>query len=343
MLTSLLAAATLAAADSTVYPVLNHDRSAGSMVVTRNGDSITVRYVFTDRNRGTRVHWRYLVRHGRTLSAELRPVLPDDRLGDPTARTEIFGDSIRRWSPTSSTTERLQPDVYYTFGGTPYEQALLAKHVLRQPQRTAKLPNNNSIRAEIVKEATVTTSRGKERVRLVSLDRGVGASPQLVWLDASDNLFATEVSWFITVKPGAESALATLRKLEIEYRDAQAGALNKRLMRATNGTIAIKNGDLFDSDRGVVRPRTTVLVRGDRIVAVGPSDSVAIPAGATVIDATGKTIMPGMWEMHAHFQLTSENSGSAIQLSHGITTVRDVAADIDVAVSQRDRAQAGKI
>ena len=194
-----------------------------------------------------------------------------------------------------------------------------------------------------MKETTVSTARGRERVRLVSLDRGVGASPQLVWLDASDNLFATEVGWFITVKPGAESTLPALRKIEIEYRDAQAEALNKRLMRPTNATIAIKNGDLFDSDRGVIRPRTTVVVRGDRIVAVGASDSVAIPADATVIDATGKTIMPGMWEMHGHLQLTSQNSGSAVQLSYGITTVRDVASDIDVAVSQRDRAQSGRI
>jgi len=195
----------------------------------------------------------------------------------------------------------------------------------------------------VLKEATVSTSRGKEHVRLVSMDRGVGASPQLIWLDANDDLFATEVSWFITVKPGAEVALPALRKIETAYRDAQAEALNARLVKRTNGTVAIKNGDLFDSERGLMQPRMTVVIRGDRIAAVGPADSVAIPTDATVIDATGKTIMPGMWEMHGHMQLTSENSGSPMQLSYGITTARDLASDIDVATSQRDRAQAGRI
>jgi imidazolonepropionase-like amidohydrolase len=343
MLMTLLFAASLAAPDSTLYPVLNHDRSAGSMVVTRHGDTVTVRYVFTDRNRGTRVHWRYVVRDGRRIFAEFRPVLGDEDLGDPMLRTEIVGDSIRRWSPTSIATEPLQPDVFYVTGTTPYDQVTIATHALHQPQHTVKLPNNVTVHAEVLKEATVSTSRGKERVRLISMDRGVGASPELIWLDANDDLFATEVGWFITVKPGAEATLPTLRKLEIEYRDTQAESLNARLMKRTNGAIALKNGDLFDSERGVMRPRTTVIIRGDRIVAVGPSDSVAVPADATVIDVTGKTVMPGMWEMHSHMQLTSESSSSPMQLSHGITTARDLASDIDVATSQRDRAQLGRL
>jgi len=50
----ILLAATVAAADGTVYPVFNHERVAGSMIVKRSTDTVTVRYVFTDRNRGSR-------------------------------------------------------------------------------------------------------------------------------------------------------------------------------------------------------------------------------------------------------------------------------------------------
>ncbi len=341
MFISLLLASVVASSDSVVYPVVNHGRPAGSMVVTRAGDSLSVRFVFTDRNRGARLHARYVLRDGRTTWAELRPVLADDRIGEPTSRLEVIGDSLRRWSPTATSTERIQPDVYYQLGATPYDQVLLARYLLRQPQRTAKLSNNTTARAEILKETTVPTTHGDERVRLVAINRDFGSS--LVWLDAKDDLFATETGWFITVKPGAESALDTLRKIETAYRDAQAESLNARLMKPTSGIIAVKNGNLFDSEAGVVRPRTTVLIRGDRIVAVGPADSVAIPGNATIIDATGKTIMPGMVDMHGHLQLTSENLGSVLQLANGITTVRDLASDIDVATSQRDRAQAGRI
>ena len=43
-------------------------------------------------------------------------------------------------------------------------------------------------------------------------------SPDLIWLDSHDELFATDVSWFMTVKPGAEPALPTLRKIEARVR-----------------------------------------------------------------------------------------------------------------------------
>jgi imidazolonepropionase-like amidohydrolase len=177
----------------------------------------------------------------------------------------------------------------------------------------------------------------------VAIDRDSGSTPDLLWLDASDELFSTDVGWFMTVKPGAEPALPTLRKIETAYIDERAAALNTRLMHPTSGVVAITNADLFDSERGVIRPKTTVLIRGERVVAVGPSDSVNVPSGATIIDATGKTVMPGMWDMHGHMQLESETSSSLMQLAQGITTVRDLASDIDVATSQRDRAQAGRI
>jgi imidazolonepropionase-like amidohydrolase len=333
------------ATDSTVYPVLNHDRPVGSMVVVRHGDSVTVRWIFTDRNRGTRLETRYVLRDGRIVFSENRPILADDRSGEPTSRLELVGDSIRRWTPARTTTEAYHADAYYGSTFTPFEEAALARFLLRRPDHTTKLPGPTSpaMRLDVVKETSIQTSHGKERARLVALYRGTTDTPEMVWLDGNDDLLATEVGWFITVKPGAETALPALRKIETEFRDAKAEAMNRRLVKTTSGTIAIVHGDVFDSERGAMRPRTTVVVRGDRIVAVGPDDSVSVPAGATVIDAAGKTVMPGLWEMHNHMQLFSESLGSPMQLSYGITTARDLASDIDVATSQRDRAERGLI
>ena len=344
-LTVLAVAATIVvpSADSIVYPVLNHDRPAGTMVVTRNGDSVRVRYVFTDRNRGTRLETREVIRGNTLLSFETRPVLPDDRAGDPTIRFEMLGDSIRTTTPTRSSTEKAQPGVYYTFTFTPFDQARLAKYLLRQPDHSAKISPTTTMHLEVVREASVPTAHGSEKVRLVSVASGANGTPQLLWLDSSDELFATETSWFMTVKPGAQPALPMLRKMEAAYRDPAAEALNTRLMKATGGTIAIINGDVFDSEAGTLRPRTNVVIRGDRIVAVGPAESTPAPSGATVIDAMGKTVVPGLWDMHGHMQTTSQSLLGEMQLSFGITTVRDLGSDPDIAISNRDRAQAGKL
>jgi len=344
MLTFLLAAATAAtAADSVVYPVLNHDRPCGTMVVYRNGDSVRVRYVFTDRNRGTRIEMREVLRDDMVASLESRPVLADDRAGEPTFRIEIAGDSIRQVSAQRSSIEKVVPGIYYTATFTPFDQVRFARYLLRQPNHTARVSENTSVKLEILREATVPTKHGNERVRLVSMSTGNSPAPQLVWLDSRDDLFATAISWFMTVKAGAEPALPQLRKIEMAIDDAQAEALNKRLLKPTSGTIAITGGDVFDSETGRMRPHMNVIIRGDRIAAVGPAESTPAPSGATIVDATGRTVVPGLWDMHGHMQETSQLLLGVMQLSHGITTIRDLGSDPDVAMSNRDRSQAGKL
>jgi imidazolonepropionase-like amidohydrolase len=67
--------------------------------------------------------------------------------------------------------------------------------------------------------------------------------------------------------------------------------------------IAITGGLLLDGSGGPPRHDQTVLIQGERIVAVGPAESVKVPLGAHTIDATGMTIMPGLINSNQHIQL----------------------------------------
>ena len=342
LLTTLALGIVLPSNDSTVYTVLNHNRPAGTMVVWRSGDSARVRYVYTDRNRGTRIEVHYALRGDSAWFIEQRPVLADDRTGDVTSRLRITADSLHRWSRRDSSSVKLEPGDYPWVYNTPFDELLLAKHLLRSPNRSARTAKDTITHLEIVNETTVATSHGRERVRLVAMGTNHEDAPDLIWLDSHDDLFATEADWFMTVKPGAEPALPTLRRIESSYRDAAAEALDKRVRARIEATIVIRNGDVFDSEKGTILPHTTVIVRGDRIVAIGPADSVSAPANATVIDATGKTVMPGMWDMHGHLQTTSGAFLGPMQLSFGLTTVRDLGSDPDVAIAYRDAGNTGR-
>jgi imidazolonepropionase-like amidohydrolase len=336
----------IAATDTTKYVVLNHGRPAGDMIVVQRGDSVLLHYEYRDRNRGFHAENRYHILRGAMVGAEARvlPLEQESPIPDASDRFEIAADSVRHSGRGGATSTRIDPGTYYGLqSSTPFDQAVLARFLLRQPGHAAKFGDGRAVRLEIANETTVPTSTGRQRVRLALIHAGTDGTPSAIWLDSRDELFASDVAWFITVRAGAESALPALRAIETSYRDAEAEALAKRLTRPPSSAIAIVNGDVFDSERGVMRPHMTVVVNKDRIVSVGPADSVRPPAGAVVIDAAGKTIIPGLWDMHGHLQFTSQNTLSVAQLSFGLTTVRDLASDLDVAVSQRDRAATGRI
>src|SRR5690242_15377730 len=64
--------------------------------------------------------------------------------------------------------------------------------------------------------------------------------------------------------------------------------------------IVIKAGRLLDGTTKPALEHAVVLVRGDRIEAVGPASSVPIPAGARVIDLSSDTVLPGLINGHDH-------------------------------------------
>jgi imidazolonepropionase-like amidohydrolase len=69
---------------------------------------------------------------------------------------------------------------------------------------------------------------------------------------------------------------------------------------AQTAVIAIVHSRIIDGRGGPVIPNGTVLLRGKRIEAVGAPAGVSVPAGARIIDAAGKTVMPGLADMHLH-------------------------------------------
>lgn len=343
----LLSVLAQSAPDTTTWTVDNHGRKAGEMTVVTRGDSLTVRFIYTDRNRGARVATRYrLGRDGAPLAGVQLSILADGSDGEVAERFELAGDSVRfaigeRVPATSVPT----PGTYVGLrGGTPWEAAALARFLLGRRDRAATLlGGGGSARAEIVADTVFGSGAARRRARLVMVYRGTTANPEAIWLDERGGLLATGANWFITVRAGSEALLPALRAVELRWRDAQGEAVAKEARTPTPGAIVIRNGDLFDAEAGVVRSGQTIVVLGDRIVAIGANDAVPVPAGATVIDATGKTVMPGLWDMHAHLQVANQGALSLIQLANGITTIRDLAADVDVAVSQRDRERAGKL
>src|SRR3546814_18603931 len=92
-------------------------------------------------------------------------------------------------------------------------------------------------------------------------------------------------------------------------------------MRISDWSSDVCSSDLFDAVSGGVRP-ATVVIQGNRIKAVLPPDATGWGADAKIIDAAGKTVMPGLIDMHTHVNYPDRASPFDEQGSEGAGTRR---------------------
>lgn len=109
------------------------------------------------------------------------------------------------------------------------------------------------------------------------------------------------------------------------------GSDNKigEIVKAAKTTVVFTNITIIDVRQGEAKPAMTVMISGEEITEVGPVGTIEIPVAAKVIDATGKYLIPGLWDMHAH-TTTDRNTRKIIfplYISHGITGIRSMNAD----------------
>lgn len=129
--------------------------------------------------------------------------------------------------------------------------------------------------------------------------------------------------------------------------------------------LALVGGMLLDGYDAPPLHHAAVLIEGDRIVRVGPAASTPVPAGYTVIDTSGRTMMPGMIELHAHLVLlghgnyatwfpwidrqggepmlrTVMTTAAAQLLEAGVTSAVDLGAPLEASLAVRADIEAGR-
>jgi imidazolonepropionase-like amidohydrolase len=167
--------------------------------------------------------------------------------------------------------------------------------------------------------------------------RGAGFTPSYSWFEASGPWFGRFSAFFPSiVPPGWESVIPRMIEHQNDL-DRAAEALLAKAARHVPPTagIAFTHAQVLDIASGKWLADHTILVIGDTIKAVGPR--VAIPSGAEVVDLSGKRVIPGMVDMHAHMR----PEDGALAIASGITTVRDVGNEPDVLDAHKERIDRG--
>jgi imidazolonepropionase-like amidohydrolase len=190
----------------------------------------------------------------------------------------------------------------------------------------------------------VTIEGKKTQLDCYSL-AGLTWGRQTLWMDSKGKVIAVVgiggdiEATLPVVHEGFESALPYFLKRAAEVAVQQLTVTALRLSPLRRTSIAIVGGTLIDGTGSAPVADSVVLIDGEQIISAGPRSQVKIPKGAQVLDARGKYLLPGLWDMHSHF--FKAEFGPAY-LAAGVTTVRDVGNEFEFVTTLRDAFRNGR-
>jgi imidazolonepropionase-like amidohydrolase/uncharacterized membrane protein len=225
-------------------------------------------------------------------------------------------------------------------------RALLIRYWERhgKPEHLAVVPGTptRDVRIEYRGEDSVRLSGQMIRMRRFSVD-GVVWGRETVWLDADDRFAAIVTRIHILplegIRDDLKLALPLLQKAAIQDGMSDLEAALKATKPIAEKTFALVGARLIDGTGRAPIANATIVVRDGRIVAAGPKSDTAVPAGTKVIDAGGTTILPGLWDMHAH---ASNVEWLSAYLGAGVTTIRDMGGEQPYLTALRDTVSNGR-
>ncbi len=318
------------------YAVITVGRHAGDAELRIQPDGTRLsHFTFNDRGRGPDVR-AAIVLDDRGAPRWYRAT-GHDYLKAPVDEQLDVQDGALVWKSTSEHDHaRLDAGFFGPLSGPFDSGAILARALLAAPGHRVKLLPAGEAWIEDISARDVEIGGQPRTLRRIAI-AGAGFQPELLWVDEDGEYFAEVSPWSSVIREGAEAAIPTLVADDQKWLAARAARLAATLAhRPPAAGLAITHARLFDSEQKTIVPDATVIVVGDRIAAVGDA-STPVPAGARVIDAHGRTLLPGLWDMHVHL---SDGDGT-LQLASGITTVRDLGNDIDDLTARVARFDAG--
>jgi len=167
---------------------------------------------------------------------------------------------------------------------------------------------------------------------------------ETLWFDSNRKLVAevstdAEFDHFEAIRDGYETVLGDfVGKAGADGMSALA-EISKGIPGSRSATLAIVGATLIDGTGTAPLPDSAVVIHNGRVVAVGPRSEVRIPKKAIVLDAKGRFILPGLWDMHAHFE---QVEWGPIYLAAGVTTVRDCGNEFEFITAVRDAVAQGR-
>jgi hypothetical protein len=313
-------------AETTRYDIhAENGKRIGEQVVERADDGLTkVRFSFKNNGRGPDLSEQFRLAADGTLAQY--SVTGNSTFG---AVVDEHFERSGEQATWHSTSEKGSKSVrgaamYVPLNGSFASNSIALAALAAKPGTSLALLPSGALTQRTLDQLDVSSGGKTQRVQLIA-QTGLGLSPQMFWAttDAQPHLFAvvypgfmalTEQGWSGTTKLLAARQKVAESKLLVEL----AGRIQHKL----EGLTVVRNARVFDSAKAVLGPLSDVYVLRGRISAVLPAGS-PMRGAVNQIDAAGRVMLPGLFDMHAHVGRWE----GGLNLAAGVTSVRDMGND----------------
>lgn len=196
---------------------------------------------------------------------------------------------------------------------------------------------NGSASVEKLLDTDVDTPDGAQTVSLYAI-RGVGFTPYYAWFDEDLELTALAYSWLSMLPEDWEpKVVKQLIDIQMEQDALEMQRLASEYARRVETPVVFENVNVVDVENGTLLTARNVVVRDGKIAEISEQP---VSAGDVLrIDASGKYLSPGLWDMHGHFSL----SDGVLNIAGGITSVRDIGGEHDQVMDLTEKFDSGEV
>ncbi|MCA0210216.1 MAG: amidohydrolase family protein [Proteobacteria bacterium] len=326
-------------AQTSEYRVYMQDRDIGHLTIDRDDNKASIDYDYKQNGRGP------TIKEDVILDGKGAPV------GWQISGSTTFGNTVQesfsrkaselQWTDLAGPGKLKGKDLpayYVTQNGSPFDVAILAKALLADPDHAMSVAPAGT--ATLAERDRRTIPAGKDSLEAITYElSGLSTTPTYITLDAAGDLVALPSPGFIILRKGlGADASKILQDLSEQLASQRLARLQTEAAHRFDGPVRIRNVRIFDPVAKAMSEPRDVVFSGNRISEIVAIGSTAT-AGETQIDGAGGSLIPGLYEMHAH--LGPEDA--LMNVLAGVTSVRDMGNDNAVLDQLIARIQSGEV
>ena len=318
------------------YSVIMGETKVGYLKAETSGDTINIDYDYKNNGRGpTMKETIVLNTEGYPISWS---VTGNTTFGNAVDEKFSLEGNEASWTDAtgSGNTSVEAAQLYVNQFGSPYSAVLAARLLMKAPENTLPVLPAGNLTLTKMEDLTVQNLSGEGEMALTTYAiSGAEMNPSYFIMDDSNRFFAYISPRYIVVREGYEAEEKELRELAENYSAERYEKLQKEYANNYDKKVRIKNVKVFDPKSLSLTEPVSIVVEGEKITAIEAADATG--EGEVVIEGNGGTLVPGLYEMHAH---TGDN-GALLNILAGVTSFRDMGNNNEVLSKLVEKIESG--